>query len=204
MREDATLARSAIQELVRRAPAVLGRRLDDEEVERFDRYLDILLRWNRIHRLVGSNDPVWIVERLLLDSLLFTRLLPPGVQRVADLGSGPGIPGIPLKIVSPGLEMVLIEARRKRVSFLRAVIRNLNLTSVEVFEGRLEPDMSLESPVDAVVSRCAGQPVAVARLGSRLVRAGGIVIIAGAPRGTSGFPGEHVEVLGRHFLIAKS
>jgi 16S rRNA (guanine527-N7)-methyltransferase len=113
------------------AKAILGRDLVAREIAAFDAYVDELLTWQRRTRLVGSADPGWIVDHLLLDSLLFVRFLG-GAARVLDLGSGAGVPGIPVKIVAPWLSMSLVEARRKRASFLAAVIRRLGLAGVEV------------------------------------------------------------------------
>ena len=70
------------------------------------------------HRIIGSTEPDWIVEGLLLDSLLFLRVLSPDVQSILDFGAGAGLPGIPIKIVRPEIELTLLEARRRRASFL--------------------------------------------------------------------------------------
>jgi 16S rRNA (guanine527-N7)-methyltransferase len=193
---------AAIAQLARRAPAVLGRPLTPTELARFRRYLGLLQDWNRAHRLVGSERPTWIVENLFLDSLLFQRLLLPGTSSLLDLGSGAGIPGIPLKIVSPELRLVLAEARRKRASFLRLVVRELGLSDTEVIERRLSADeQAFGARFDAVVARCAGPPASVARVGLGLIRQGGNVIIAGPPSARPGDAGRLVEVMGRHFVV---
>src|SRR5262249_45607279 len=122
----------AIAELEARAAWVLGRPLDSLELATFDKYLFMLQKWQRIHRLIGSSDADWIVENLFLDSLLFLRVLPAEASSIADLGSGAGFPGIPIKIVKSHLEVRLIESRRRRASFLSAVIRELGLTHIRV------------------------------------------------------------------------
>lgn len=184
------------------ARPTLGRPLTPNEIQSFRRYLDLLRRWNRVHRLVGSERPAWIVERLFLDSLLYLPLLPPRAARVLDLGSGAGIPGVPLKIVRPDLFLVLAEARRKRASFLRLIVRELALSGVEVVERRLGPEgWQPESPFDAVVVRCAGDPVEVARVARRLIREGGKIIVSGPPRPRPVRAAQVAEVMGRHFLV---
>jgi 16S rRNA (guanine(527)-N(7))-methyltransferase RsmG len=133
---------------------------------------------------------------------LFLEVLPPGVTRVADLGSGAGIPGIPLKIVKPTLHMALIEARQRRASFLKTVLRELTLGDVEVVEQRVPGSTGRPRTLfDAVVARCAGDPISVAEAGLGLVRKGGNVIIAASPTPRPGQPGRWVEVRGRHFLV---
>lgn len=168
--------------LRRGARAILDRELTQTESAQFHKYLELLQKWQRVHRLVGSGETGWIVERVFLDSLLFRRVLPPDARDVLDAGSGAGIPGIPLKIVDPGLRVTLVESRQRRVSFLSAAIRELSLTEVELIDGRLE-EVVRESPdrFDAVVARCAGDVGYLFGLGAHLVRPGGVVIASGPP-----------------------
>ena len=72
--------------LVDGSRAILGRILEPHEREAFRRYLSLLQRWQRVHRLVGSVEPRWVIENLFLDSLLFLRVMPPGVAAVVDVG----------------------------------------------------------------------------------------------------------------------
>src|SRR3989441_12780796 len=90
--------------------SILGRPLTEQEAGSFLKYMNLLVKWNKTHRLVGSADPEWIIERLLLDSLLFLRILPAGVRWVLDFGTGAGVPGIPIKIVWPEIDMALLES----------------------------------------------------------------------------------------------
>ena len=169
------------------ARTILGRRLSDEETVRLSNYLDILVKWQRTHRLVGSGDRKWIIDKLLLDSLLFVALLPPDAKEIADLGSGAGFPGIPLAVVLPSARVCLIEARQKRTAFLAAARRELHLDNANIYSGRVgEHDFppELSSRFDVVVGRCAGGPDAVIPISLLLVRPGGVVILSGAPRPT--------------------
>jgi 16S rRNA (guanine527-N7)-methyltransferase len=156
-----------------------------------------LIKWQSIHRLLGSADPRWIVDRILLDSLLFLRVLEPGTQHVLDAGSGAGVPGIPLRIVSPGLRMTLVESRQRRVSFLSTVVRELSLSETRVIGARLEDVVGQEvADFDAVVARCAGDVGYLFGLGIHLVRSGGVVIASGPPREYRLPVGEWVTVPG--------
>ena len=100
-------------------------------------YLDELQRWSRIVNLVSVHDPPTVIRKHLLDCLaLASRLSFEG--RLVDLGSGAGFPGLILAMLDPGRPVDLIEARRKRAHFLKAVVRRLELRNVAVYEGRAE------------------------------------------------------------------
>jgi 16S rRNA (guanine527-N7)-methyltransferase len=179
------------------AEAVLGRSLLREESEAFHKYLALLLKWQRVQRLVGSSSPEWIVDKLFLDSLLFLRVLPLSARVVADVGSGAGLPGIPLRIVRPDMAMTLIESRERRASFLATVIRELPLSNTSVARTRVEDiDCDLVRTFDAVVMRCAGTPEDLWGPAARLVRPGGVVILSGPPEQRPLPRGEWVEVRG--------
>jgi 16S rRNA (guanine527-N7)-methyltransferase len=176
-------AGTALETLRREGPKILGRDLIDLELQQFSKYMDLLLKWQKIHRLIGSDEPIWIVNRVILDSLLFRRVLPADARKVLDAGSGAGIPAIPLKVVEPDLQLTMVESRQRRVSFLAAAIRELSLSGTQLLAGRLE-SVVRESPdqFDAVVARCAGDVGYLFGLGAHLVRPGGIVIASGPPK----------------------
>ena len=177
--------------------SILGRPLNDAELRAFDNYLKLLQKWQKSQRLIGSSDARWIVDNLFLDSLLFLKVLPETTGLVADVGSGAGLPGIPLKIVRPQWRVVLIESRAKRASFLSAVVRELGLQGTTVVPVRAE-DYAARNPgaVDAVVMRCAGEFQATAMAAARLVAPGGVVVASGPPTATPMDLGRWVEVKG--------
>jgi 16S rRNA (guanine527-N7)-methyltransferase len=158
---------------------ILERDLSSHETEAFVQYLSLLTRWQRVHRLVGSIEPQWLIENVILDSLLFLPLLPTEVEVIADLGSGAGVPGIPLKIVRPDLRVTLIESRERRASFLSTVVRELGLQGCRVLAGRAEDGADRE--YDAVVMRCAGDLTELVPVAADLLRSGGVVIASGPP-----------------------
>jgi 16S rRNA (guanine527-N7)-methyltransferase len=172
------------------AVRILGRALTDPEVTSFVKYLDLLRKWNKAQRLIGSSAPAWIVENLFLDSLLFLRVLPPAAASIVDLGSGAGIPGIPLKIVKPGLDVCLVESRGRRASFLSAAIRELGLPGIAVVRGRAEDHRpELAGRFDAVVMRCAGPREIVIGIAREIIRPGGSIISTAAPSAPKGATG---------------
>ena len=183
-------------ELLRRgAKASLGRSLDEREAELFRNYLYILTKWSRTGRLVGSTSPRWIVENVFLDSLTFLRLVPEEACSVLDIGSGAGIPGVPIKIVRPELSLTLLESRRRRVSFLSTVVRELQLSGVRVLHDRAEAVRAeLARSFDVVVMRCAGDVGRLVPLAADMVVSGGKVVASGPPRPVKSQLGEWVTV----------
>jgi 16S rRNA (guanine527-N7)-methyltransferase len=186
-----------LEALANGAAAILGRAITEQERGKFSEYLTLLLKWQRAHRLVGSDDPMWIVEHLFLDSLLFLRLLPASLRTLADLGSGAGLPGLPIKIVRREIEIALIESRRRRAMFLASAVRTMKLDGIRIFEGRAESLMNeLEGRFDAVVMRCAGDIEVMIPAAAALVPEHGLVIASGPPKPKPLSVGEWVTVPG--------
>jgi 16S rRNA (guanine527-N7)-methyltransferase len=140
--------------------------------------------------MTALRSPEEIVRRLFLDSLLFLRLLPPRPLKVVDIGAGSGIPGLPIRLADSAISLTLIEAKRKRVSFLLTACRELGLRDVQVLEGRAErlvgEDLGVAGIFDAVVSRAVGVEEELLPLALSYVRPGGVVILAGSPDPASG------------------
>jgi len=140
---------------------------------------------------------MWIVEHLFLDSLLFLKLLPASCRKLADVGSGAGLPGLPIKIVRNDLEVVLIESRRRRAMFLNNAVRDLKLDGIQVLEGRIENLPSeLNGSFDAAVMRCAGDIEEMIPAAAVLVADSGVVVASGPPKPRPLSVGEWVTVPG--------
>jgi 16S rRNA (guanine527-N7)-methyltransferase len=111
--------------------------LTEEHLSQIAVYIGELKRWARIVNLVSQPETEAIIRKHILDSLAALTVLPPN-GHVLDVGSGAGFPGLPLAIASPTLSVTLLEPRRKRVNFLKEVIRKAKLTNIHVYEGRIE------------------------------------------------------------------
>lgn len=114
-----------------------------------------IIRWNRRINLTAVTDPLEVAVKHYIDSIAAAPFIRPGAS-LLDTGSGGGFPGIPLKIVQPSLRVTLLEARRKRVNFLRHMIRSLALSDIRVLHERLEnaPNrLPADGGFDAIVSR---------------------------------------------------
>lgn len=122
--------------------------------ERLLDYMALLVKWNRTYNLTAIRDPLSMVPHHLLDSLAVVPHLPLAARRarLADAGSGAGLPGIPLAIARPDWHVVLAEASQKKAAFLRQAVIELGLSNAEVHEGRVEA-WRPQPLFDAVISR---------------------------------------------------
>jgi len=119
-----------------RGLADLGLALPDDCVDRLLAYVALLSRWNLAYNLTAVRDPAEMVPRHLLDSLAIL----PWVRgpRLLDVGTGPGLPGIPLALADPGLRVTLLDSNGKKVRFCRQAVNELGIGSVEVVQARVE------------------------------------------------------------------
>jgi 16S rRNA (guanine527-N7)-methyltransferase len=175
------------------SPAEIGRRLavaglcvGDAELVALARFLDLLMRWNRVYNLTGIRDPVELVERHLLESLALRPLL--RGTRIADVGTGGGLPGVPLAVTEAGRSFTLIESRAKRVRFLRHVVFELGLANTEVAHGRAE-HLRIERPFDTVLARAVAPPAELLAICRHLTAPGSILLLLTATHLQEAFRG---------------
>ncbi|MBN8712397.1 MAG: 16S rRNA (guanine(527)-N(7))-methyltransferase RsmG [Xanthomonadales bacterium] len=137
-----------LEPLLRAGIDSLGLALGDDIVRRLLDYQALLARWNHTYNLTAVRDPQQMVVRHLLDSLAVL----PYVRgpRLADLGTGAGLPGMPLAIAMPGIQVSLVDANGKKVRFLREAIRTLKLDNVKAVQDRME---NLGGEFDCITSR---------------------------------------------------
>ncbi|MDR2012992.1 MAG: 16S rRNA (guanine(527)-N(7))-methyltransferase RsmG [Rhodanobacter sp.] len=159
--------------------------------ERLLAYVAMLQRWNGAYNLSAVRDPADMVTRHLLDSLAVL----PFVRgaSLADLGSGAGLPGIPLAIAAPERAVTLVDSNGKKARFLRAAVRELNLGNVRVAESRVE---DLSERFDCITAR------AFASLGDMLDRGGHLLAPEGLWLALKGrFPQDELAAVPAGFLI---
>jgi len=144
----------AERKLLRQSAGRFALDLGDDQVDALGRYLDLLLQWRAHARLVSRRQTrVDIIEKHFADAFALLESLA-GCERIADVGSGAGLPGIPVGIVRPEAHVSLIEPNLRKVSFLREVVRHLALSNVAVVADRAEDARRPEGAgFDAVVSR---------------------------------------------------
>ena len=125
----------------------------------FDLYRDLLLKWNETINLTAITAPDQIREFHFLDSLFLVPHLTPIHENVSretfsllDIGSGPGLPGMAIKIVCPDLQVTLVDAVKKKCDFMKAVIRALGLTNIQVLHRTIKEGEAI-GQFDFIVSR---------------------------------------------------
>jgi 16S rRNA (guanine527-N7)-methyltransferase len=127
-----------------------GISLSDQQKEQLVAYVGLLDKWNKAYNLTSVRDPQQMLVRHILDSIVVAPHLKG--ERFIDVGTGPGLPGIPLAIVLPQAHFTLLDSLGKRVRFLRQVQHELGLTNVTPVQSRVEAFPS-EPPFDGVISR---------------------------------------------------
>ena len=129
----------------------------DDQVLQIQQYIRILLVWNEKMNLTAIRDPLEILYRHFCESMFAAEAIPLKNGRLADIGSGGGFPGLPLKIMRPGLQVFLVESNIKKVTFLAEVIRELGLNGAQVLARRYEELGEEVAPLDYVCTRALGE-----------------------------------------------
>jgi 16S rRNA (guanine527-N7)-methyltransferase len=176
-----------------RAAAALSVEIADAQAAALDRYLDLLEKWNRVYNLTAIRKRERMVTHHVLDSLaVLPHLRGP---RVLDVGSGAGLPGIPIAIASPALRVTLLEANHKKSAFLTQAIGELRLANADVVTERVE-SWSTAVRFDTIVSR------AFAELGEFVSAAGRLLAPEGVIAAMKGVhPFEELERLPSGFRV---
>jgi 16S rRNA (guanine527-N7)-methyltransferase len=126
-------------------------------VLQIQQYIKILLTWNEKVNLTAIRDPLEILYRHFCESMYAAAAVPVEHGRLADVGSGGGFPGLPLKIVRPVLQVFLVESNLKKATFIAEVVRELGLTDAQVLVRRYEELGEEVAPLDFVCSRALGE-----------------------------------------------
>ncbi|MDQ3229236.1 MAG: 16S rRNA (guanine(527)-N(7))-methyltransferase RsmG [Pseudomonadota bacterium] len=136
-------------------------------------YLALLVRWNNSYNLTAIRDPREMVDKHLLDSLAMHAHAASGA--LADLGSGAGLPGIPLAIAQPALQVTLVESNGKKARFMREAVRVLGLDNARVAESRAE---ALDEPgkYDYITARALATLRGIVEVGGHLLKPDGVLL----------------------------
>lgn len=173
----------SLEALVEGAGA-LGIELSDRQRAQFAGYAELLLEWNERINLLGPAAVQQLWTRHLLDALTLVKALPSGSEapgfRLIDIGSGAGLPGIPLQIVHPEWEVTLLEATSKRARFLETACHHLGLSQTDVVAGRAEDvahEKDYREAYDLCVARAVAHAGALVELTLPFVRVGGDAVL---------------------------
>ena len=129
----------------------------DDQVLQIQQYINMLLSWNGKVNLTAIRDPLEILYRHFCESMFAGIAVPMERGRLADVGTGAGFPGLPLKILRPGLQVFLIESNLKKATFLAEVIRTLGLRAAQVLVRRYEELGEEIAPLDFACARALGE-----------------------------------------------
>ncbi len=171
----------------------MGVCLSGEQIRCAIRYAELLLKWNQSFNITAIRTLEGIVNKHFLDSLsIVSHVLG---RRVIDLGSGAGFPGIPVALAKRHSEVVLLDAKAKKVEFLRHAVSTLGIANVRVVHERIQ-NMAPGANYDTVLVRALGSLAAIAELAMPIVSAGGRVI---AMKGK--YPAEEIAALNTPCLV---
>ncbi len=186
----------ALLESLKSGLALMGLVLGDHQCDQLIAYLELLVEWNQRMNLSGHKDPETMVAYHLLDSLSLLPYLKG--KRVCDVGTGAGLPGIPLAIVKPDLAFCLLDSRLKRTQFVRHVCWQLDLTSVTVVKSRME-SFSDELGFDTIVARAVADASTLIKQSAHLLSDTGQWslmkgVVSSEEEAGIGYPHEQIEV----------
>ncbi|MGC1414801.1 MAG: 16S rRNA (guanine(527)-N(7))-methyltransferase RsmG [Candidatus Acidiferrum sp.] len=143
-------------ETILRASGEFQLNLSEQQVLYIQQYMKLLLAWNEKVNLTAIRDPLEILYRHFCECMYAATAVPVENGRLADVGSGAGFPGIPLKIMRPELQVFLIESNMKKATFLAEVLRTIELPDTRVLVSRYEELGEEVTPLDYVCSRAVG------------------------------------------------
>ncbi|MFQ9443163.1 MAG: 16S rRNA (guanine(527)-N(7))-methyltransferase RsmG, partial [Eubacterium ventriosum] len=117
----------------------LGLTITEEQIEKFDKYYEMLIETNKVMNLTSITEYDEVIIKHFIDSLLVVNIFDINQsKKMIDVGTGAGFPGIPIKIMFPHLQITLLDSLNKRLKFLNNVIDELGLESIETVHGRAE------------------------------------------------------------------
>jgi 16S rRNA (guanine527-N7)-methyltransferase len=176
--------------------AALGLAIDERQRRQIADYLALLAKWNKTYNLTAIREPSRMVTHHALDSLAVLRELPKQPSlRVLDVGSGGGLPGIPIAIARPDWRVVMVDPNHKKAAFLTQAAIELGLANVASHATRVE-DLRDEAPFDVVISRAFADLATFAATSSRHVAAHGALV---AMKGVH--PADEIAEIGSAFAV---
>ncbi len=141
-------------------------------------YIALLLRWNKKISLTSVTDPLEIIRFHFGESMFAAPfVLPNRDGRLADVGTGAGFPGLPLKILIPTLDLVLIESNAKKTAFLAEVVRELGIHGIEIYRGRFETFKAVGPGFDFIAARALGRHEELTEWAHRAINTGGTIML---------------------------
>ena len=149
------------------------------QIKALSAYCRLVAQWSQAYNLVGARTLPEIVSQHILDSLSLSSFLPPGGRRVLDLGTGAGLPGLPLAVVHPDRQFTLLDRNRKKTRFVRQAKLELNLSNIKVVTE--EASHYRGGPFECIMARAVGSLAEIIQSSTHLIAAGGIYLLPKGP-----------------------
>ena len=167
------------EDLLKESLDKLGLDWSEDKIERFNDYYDILIKWNENINLTAITEYEDVVIKHFIDSILICTFIDISKKKIIDVGTGAGFPGIPLKILNPDCEILLLDSLNKRVKFLRKTVEELDLRNISCIHGRAE-DLAREKEYrgnfDLSVSRAVANLSTLSEYCIPFLKKGGLFI----------------------------
>lgn len=193
------MSKEAADVLLRNGLKILDIPFVEDQITQFLIYLTELKKWNRAYNLTALKTDADIVIKHFLDSLLFLKVLPLYVKSIADVGSGAGFPGLPIKIMRPDIEIVLIEPVQKKALFLEHMQRVLNMSGTRIMNIRVEAARDLL--VHAAVTRALFSVGEFIGKADSILEEGGVLILSKGPKLEDELRGLKISAIMREDIV---
>lgn len=184
----------------------LGIDMDHHQASQFGRYAQILQQWNQKINLTSITDPMEVAVKHFLDSVAPSACIPQQ-GTILDIGTGGGFPGIPLKIMRPDQPMVLIDGVRKKINFVKQVLRELHLHTIEALQIRAEDlirNHTITYEYDIIVCRALAEVDGILKLAAPLLKPKGrLVVYQGSQTTASKVKCNGIVYRGNRFAYSK-
>ena len=158
---------------------ILDLDISPTQIKVLSAYCRLVAQWNQAYNLVGARTLPEIASRHILDSLSLSNFLPPEARRVLDLGTGAGLPGLPLAVIHPDRQFTLLDRNRKKARFVRQAKLDLDLSNIKVVTD--EASHYRGGPFECIMARAVGSLAEVVRSSAHLIAAGGIYLLPKGP-----------------------
>ena len=158
--------------------------INEKQAEQFYYYMNLLLEWNEKINLTAITKPEEIIQKHFVDSATIIKYLE-NTKTVVDIGTGAGFPGIPIKIIKPEIEILLVDSLNKRIKFLEEIIKQLKLEKIQAKHARAEElgqDKNYREQYDAVVTRAVANMRVLSEYTIPLIKKGGKAIYMKGPQ----------------------
>lgn len=153
--------------------------MDDNKISQFEKYYEMLIEKNKVMNLTAITDRNEVILKHFIDSIALAKYYEFSNQRLIDVGTGAGFPGIPIKILFPEIEVTLFDSLNKRIRFLQEVIDELGLKNIEAVHGRAEEggqNRNMREKYDMAVSRAVANMAVLSEYCLPFVKVGGYFI----------------------------